>query len=394
MNSCPIKVVHITQALGGVEKALANIVSHLCDRNFRSFIIGPKGNYAFRSSSGRPISAHVVPFVRQINPLADWVALVRTALLLRRIRPHLVHAHSAKGGFIGRLAARWLGIPVVYTPHAFSFLSHPSAAFTKAYILLEKTAKHWTTLLVACSPSERRQAVETVGFSDARTVVWPNAIDPATLACRQKRPFDFPYICTAGRPSYQKNLEMLIEVMEVLVERRLPIKCVVVGAGEYSPLEDRIRQMIISCGLENHMSMLGWLSHDETTNIVAHSICYVTTSRYEGLPLSVLEAMGLSRAVVATDVAGNHDCLVHRETGLLVPFGNVGRMAESIQELALDEGLRERLGRKAREKVLHDFDIRSTIHALEGIYRRVSGNAPGNAHAPWTRCSEFREETR
>lgn len=369
----PLKVVHVTQALGGVSQAIGNIVANVDGQAFDFSVIAPPGIHEIRSSSGKPVPVYYVPFVRPISPRADAACLLQTLGHLRRIRPHIVHAHSSKGGIIGRFAAKCLNIPTIYTPHAFSFLDRPSSPVRRLYILLEKIAKPWTTLLLACSDSERRTGIEVLGFNEAKAAVWRNAINPDNLKVTDAVPYDSQFMCTVSRPSYQKNLQMLVSVMEILALRAVSVACVMVGAGFYAPMKQEVHAMMKSRGLETRLLMLDWLDHQEVVNIVANSLCYVSTSRYEGLPLSILEAMGLGKAVVATDVPGNRDCVLHGETGLLTPLDDAVAMADAVEMVVGDEELRRRMGERGREYVREEFDITRTIVFLERFYRSVAG---------------------
>jgi glycosyltransferase involved in cell wall biosynthesis len=369
----PLKVVHVTQALGGVSQVIENIVAHADGQSFDFSVIAPPGIHEMCSDSGKPVPVYHVSFVRSISPRADTACLFQTIAHLRRIRPHLVHAHSSKAGVIGRLAAKYLNIPVIYTPHAFSFLDRPSSPVRRLYILLEKIAKPWTTLLLACSESERRTGIEVLGFAEAKTAVWRNAIDPAALKAIGPVHCDARFICTVSRPSHQKNLQMLVSVMEILGRRGVSVACIMVGAGFYAPMTQEVHAMMKSCGLEARVFMLDWLDHQEVVNIVANSLCYVSTSRYEGLPLSILEAMGLGKAVIATDVPGNRDCVLHGRTGLLTPSEDAVAMADAVEMVVRDEELRRRMGERAREYVGEEFDITRTIGLLARFYRSVAG---------------------
>jgi glycosyltransferase involved in cell wall biosynthesis len=268
-------------------------------------------------------------------------------------------------------------IPVIYTPHAFSFISHPSPVVARTYRLLEWTAKHWTTLLLACSGSEARIAREALGYRPEKVAVWSNALDPSLFHVDDCPPYTFPYVCTISRPSHQKNLTMLVKVMRVLRERGLDTRCVIVGVGFYSPLEKKIRALIHRYRLDDRILMTDWMDHPTSLRILKHCLCYVSTSRYEGLPLSILEAMALERPVVATDVVGNCDCVQPGRTGELVPLGDIGQMADRLQRLIGDAALRQRMGAMARQLFLDRFDVTKTIGKLEQIYQSLAdGHRP------------------
>jgi len=372
----PITVVHITQALCGVEVAIKNIIRHLDVSRFSSVVMLPPGTYDFMTKSDGQARTVFVPYERRINPAHDLRTLAITVRELKRLRPHIVHAHSAKGGYVGRIAGWLLGIPTIYTPHAFSFLSSSSPATRRRYIVLEKMARACTSLLVACSESERRLACEKIGFRPEKTATWVNSIAPALLH-PYPRTYDFDYICMAGRPSYQKNIDMLVRVMALLRGQGLAIKCILAGVGFFAPLEQRLRDMIHAEGLDDAFVLLPWVSHEQALGIIAHSRCYVSTARYEGMPLTVIEAMGLGKAVVATDVVGNTDCISHGLNGFLVPLDDSQTMVNRIVELLGNEALRAGIGEAARQHMIGCLDITKNIGGLEALYcKTAAGEGP------------------
>lgn len=368
-----LQIAHITQALGGVERAIRNITGYVNGSLYQSHIIVPPGSYSFLSDKGSAIPTFYVPFKRNINPAQDLYCLAKTLRVLQKIRPDILHCHSSKGGFIGRLCGYLLGIPSVYTPHALSLWSTHSKPKTVLYKLLEKTAVKFTTALIACSGSERVAAINEIGFPESSAYTWQNCLDPDMFACRISPPSSPPYLCTIGRACYQKNPELLIETVRYLKKRGIDIKCVIIGFGHYSPLETRIRQMIDSTGLAAHIRITPWMDYDKTLEILSGSLMYVSASRYEGMPFSLLEAMALGIPAVATDVPGNRDCVVENRTGFLVLPGNPGLMADKIELLCKDSSLRNRLSAASVEYFRKHFDLKKNIKALETLYTRIAG---------------------
>ncbi len=373
MMSRKINIAHITQAMGGVEIYIQNVLRYLDDSRFQSDIILPPGSYDFRTGNGKSINPFFVPFTRRISPFKDLKALVYTIRHLRKIQPHIVHAHSAKGGVIGRLAGRILGIPTIYTPHAFSFLSTPSKMARKMYILIEKLCLPLTTALLACSGSELELGYHIIGFPRSRGKVWLNSVESGNPSIRKKKEeFQFPYICTFGRPSYQKNTEGIVSLMRSLQKYGTGLKCLIVGVGHFSPLEKKIREAIKRFNLEDRIIMLGWRKREDCLSILANAFCYVTTSRYEGLSLSILEAMSLGKVVIASDVTGNRDCVENNKTGFLVSLNDHEKMAELIINLEKNKELKKSMERQARRLFYQRFDITKTIGSLENIYISVA----------------------
>ncbi len=379
MSNRKIKIAHVTQALGGVEVYIRNVCTHINDFNFQSHVILPPGDYSFETNNRKKIQQYFVPFDRQVDAIKDFKAFTYTIQHLKKIQPHIVHAHSAKGGVIGRLAGKILGISTIYTPHAFSFLSTPPGVKRSLFIMIEKLCLPFTSTFLACSDSELELGRKVIGVPKRKGNVWLNSVDPVTTQLREKKKeFQFPYICTFGRPSYQKNTESIISLMRCLRNYGSRLKCLIVGIGHFSPLERKIREMIKNFNLEDRIIMLGWRKQADCLNILSNAFCYVSASRYEGLPLSILEAMSVGKVVIATDVVGNRDCVKSNKTGFLVPLNDHRKMAELIFHLENKTSLRKNMGQQARKLFFQRFDITSTIGSLENIYKTVADDKHTN----------------
>ncbi|MDR1652198.1 MAG: glycosyltransferase family 4 protein [Prevotellaceae bacterium] len=176
------------------------------------------------------------------------------------------------------------------------------------------------------------------------------------------------YVCCIGRPSYQKNTFFLVDVVEKVISSIPDFKFHLLGVGFYSPEKDILLDKIEKKSLQNHIHLIPWLSHPETLKYLQNSLFYVNTALYEGLPLSVIEAMSLGKAVVVSKVAGNIDCVANGENGFVLELDS-RLFAEKIVELYRNEDLRTRFGKRSRAMFEQNFLITKRIAELENIYR-------------------------
>lgn len=367
-----ISVVHVTQALGGVETSLRNIIDNIDTKKFETAIICPDEPLSSAKIEWQNTKIFNVPFVREINPISDIKALLQTIKILEKLKPDIIHCHSAKGGFLGRLAGKIAGIPTIYSPHGFSYLSANSFLKKQTFLLLEKLARSWTSLLLTCSDSEWKRAIDEVGFDVSDTKIWINCSSSEFFESPRKKVYDFKYICAIGRPSYQKNTDMLVHTVLALRELGKPIRCVLIGAGLHSPLKKKMLKLIEEYELEDLFIVYDWIDHERALDILAGSECLVLTSRYEGLPYSVIEAMALGKAVVGTDVDGIRDCVVHNKTGYLVPPNAPQKMSQAIALLLNDNELKNNFGNNGRKEFLDNYDTKQNIRNLEKVYERIA----------------------
>lgn len=176
-----------------------------------------------------------------------------------------------------------------------------------------------------------------------------------------------PFACYIGRPCYQKNAMFLVDVIEKVRDAGCTLKFVLLGVGYHSPELEKVLHKIADLNLENWIHLEPWISHDECMDIVRRSEFYLTTSRYEGLPLSVIEAMSLGKVIVASDVIGNRDCVRSHVNGFLLPL-DADVFAKHIIELHNNVELREKMGKQSRQLFLEEFEISKQIGKLQEIY--------------------------
>jgi glycosyltransferase involved in cell wall biosynthesis len=361
------KILHVTQATGGVETSLILLFRHLDHARFELHLVCPPGTTLGAAAAQLGVRVFPLQLVRPVNPWRDLAGLFALWRLMRRERYAVVHTHSAKGGYLGRLAARLAGVPVVlYAPRAFSYLSQRGLA-RRLFLTLERLAVSFTTRLVATSRSEAKRAVSEVRFSPARVTVIPNAVDFAEAPERPVTPTTHPRVLTMGRLSYQKNPELFVRMAARVAAARPDVRFVMVGAGFAGPLEGRVRELVTALGLSERVELVPWASKADALRLMSESNVFVLTSRFEGMPNTVLEAMMLSRPVVVTDGDGNRDVVRDGVTGLVVS-GDEGPVADAVLRLLADPALAARLGRAARVAVEREHAAPALAARIAALY--------------------------
>ncbi len=292
-----------------------------------------------------------------------------TVKIVRHEKPDIIHCHSAKAGIIGRTAGWITGVRTCYTPHAFSYLCTPSPLKRKIFMCIEKISR-LGCYVVACSKSEQRMAVEDVGYPEGHALLWHNSVPDVSIEKGKPVDVSTPYICYIGRPSYQKNPLFLLDVIKRVKEQGYNLKFILLGVGFYSPELQRMKEKIVEQGLKENIVLLPWINHKDCQEYVRKSLFYLTTSLYEGLPLAVIEAMANSKAIVASDVIGNNDCVEDGENGFLLLL-DVNRFACKLIRLYDNESLRKKMENASRKLFLDRFFIDRQIDKLQSIYESL-----------------------
>lgn len=308
-----------------------------------------------------------VPFVelehmrRAISPWQDALALVELVRLCRRIRPDIVHAHSSKAGALGRLAAALAQVPVrVFTVHGWSFAAYGGLP-GRMYLWVERRLRRLTTAVVCVAEAARDVGLDAKACTAERTLVIHNAVDAGAFAASEQLG-GIPQVVSVGRFAFPKDFATLVEA---LAATRADYRAAFVGEG---PLLPEIAAAIRQRGLTERIDALG--NRDDVPDVLASADVFVLSSRSEGFPVSILEAMAAGLPVVATDVGGVAESVIEGETGLLVPPGDPRALAAALDRLLTDRALRLRLGAAGRERVRRHFDLAGFRRAHVELYLR------------------------
>ncbi len=372
-----IKVLHVLNLVGGVEICFRQICENIDESIIETSVVCQKlvNKSKLVTSKGKEITPFLIPIAREINPFFDLFSIIKLILLIKKIKPDVIHAHSAKGGVIARIASVFFKTKVLYTPHAFSYLSAKNKLKRFLFLIVEKILRTKNTIVLATSNSEKNQAVQIVGYDKKKVFVLENAIDINTIGedkNLEKALKSKIYICTVGRPSFQKNLEMLINAFEVVVQNNSKVHLFIIGAGEYSPRKDKIINMINKKNLNTKVTMLPWVSRKEVQTYIKNSKLYVSSSMYEGMPYSVIEGMALSIPSVLTNADGNRDLVIDKKSGYLVEIGDYVEMANKILHLLNETRLREKFGLQANKLFMQNHLLSNYLQKLTALYQKYS----------------------
>jgi len=370
-----LKIAHILHSVGGVDVYLRLTLKNIDSEKFENIIIhGVKDiNKKFTDQNGTTVKSFMTSIYRDISLINDIKAIFETYKILKKEKPNLIHAHSAKGGVIGRVLGYLLNINVLYTPHAFSYLSAQNKFKRMIFLKIEKNLAFKNIYILANSKSECERAIIDVGFNKDKVLIFENSINSINQVFPLKIEKTWPenYICTVGRPSYQKNIELMIRVFFELNKTKR-VHLVVMGVGHHVGQLDSVKSLIKSLGMENDVTLLNWTDQSDVFHIVKNSLLYISTSRYEGLPYSVIESLALSKPCVVSDCDGNRDLIKHGYNGYIIKDEDIFKYKECILNLLENKQLYEELSKNAYQTFSDNFDILKNIKNLESIYLKYS----------------------
>lgn len=352
--------------IGGLDVYIRNAVMYSSSDIEYVLVHGDHDNARPVIKNGTVIKEYSISLYRSLNPFHDVKGLIQTIKIVRKEKPDIIHCHSAKGGFIGRCAGFYTRIKTFYTPHAFSFLSTNNKIKRFIFLLLERISRFKSNVL-ACSESEKEIAIRDAHYKKENVFVWRNSVPDVSPIVTNVNTSNEPYLCYIGRPSFQKNTLFLVDVIAKIHKEIPHLKCLLLGVGYYSPDLNELKSKIQNEHLEDVITLLPWLDHNDALAYVKQSLLYISVSRYEGLPLAIIESLALGKAVVASDVVGNRDCVRHGYNGFLLPL-EVDEFVQKIITIVSNGLLREQLEQNARKSFEKDFLINNRIADLEKIY--------------------------
>lgn len=315
---------------------------------------------------------------RRIRPGSDARALVDLVRLMRRYRPDVVHTHQSKAGLLGRLAATLTRVPVrVHTFHGTVFEGYFSPAMSATIVLLERLMARASTRLIVLSEAQRAELLgRRIGRPD-QVVVVPlgldlapfGAVDRADARAKLRIADDRTVILAVGRFAAIKRLDRLISVFSVVHARCPESILVLVGDG---PARLELEALARARGVADAVRFEGW--SDEMPAWYAAADIVANASDSEGTPLALIEAAASGRPAVATAVGGVHEVVIEGTTGFVVSREDEPGMADRIERLLGDPGLRASMGDAARSHAAR-FAGRRLVSDVDALYRGLLAGA-------------------
>lgn len=302
--------------------------------------------------------------------------VLRLVRWMRRERVSVAHSHLFTADAYGRLAARIAGVPWIFsTAHN---VSTPGKG--RVHQTVDRLLAGFTDTVIGCSEEVTKTLRERDRIPTAKLRTIANGIDLSRFlhadGSSVRAEFGIPeqnrLIGIVGRLHQQKAHDDLLRALAALPQAlRERSSCLVVGTG---PLREALEAQVEALGLQRQVIFTG--SRADVPRLLAAFDVFVLSSKWEGLPIALLEAMGCARATLCTRVGGIPDVIVDSRNGMLVDAGDVAGMAQALTTLLEDSELCCRLGQQARETVLQHFDIRRTADAYNQLHARALAADP------------------
>lgn len=331
----------------------------------------PEHKFEVLSLPGEPLTSTIkaagcqhktITSLRRELSIWDIKALFDIYRVCKKGRYDIVHTHSAKTGFLGRIAARLAGTPkIIHTVHGFPFHDFQHSLVRFFYMNLERLAAKFCDHVVFVNDYERQIAIGKRILPADKALTIYNGVE--LMDCHQKESMDERFnIGSIGRFCKQKNSVNVIKTAIEVCKLNDKLEFTFLGDGE---LLQKCRKLVADAGLTDRIKLLGW--QNDTQKWLCNFDLFLLFSRWEGLPLSILEAMAAGLPIVASDIKGNNE-LVSDENGVLLPIDALDKLKDTLVGISEKREQLKKWGRRSREIVQKKFSIKKCVDEYQRLY--------------------------
>lgn len=366
-------VLHIlpSRRLSGAERIVQLVTKHLNRERFQPVIV----------CSGDPLRRIFEDEDRSVEVADAWSLNLRNIVRLRKIikdwQIDLIHAHDHRASLLA-----WLSAGLRHRPPVISHIhnTNPWLRGCHFFKLAEIFIRNRYDLSIACSDTVRDYFLRhNPLLKPDKILTVKNGIEmtrPAPLNRDQTRrslgiPLNRFVFGTVGRLDEQKGIDVLLKAFKRVTDSLSEVSLLVVGTG---PDERSLKDLTAKLGLEEHVIFTGY--QEDVHAMFQVMDVFVLASRWEGLPMVLMEAMMHSVPVIASDVGGVSELVIPEETGLLVRNGDITDLAAKMTRLYADKALAAKLAENGHGFIVRNFDITAQVKKIENVYHSLLRGEP------------------
>lgn len=363
-----MKVVHIitrSDNVGGAQVHLLDLCKGLQLAGIQTTVlVGGEGEFTSLLRTAGLDYISIPTLVRPIRPWADMGALRQIVRILSRLQPDVVCTHSSKAGWLGRIAAGVLGIPSIHTAHGWAFTEGVPSPKKELYAVAEALVSRQTSMIITVSKFDRELAIRHKVGDPRKIVAIHNGVRDVSASELARPDLQPPRIIMVARLEPPKDPIALLRALAGLKDLAWDLD--IVGDG---PLRSAVQSSIIELGLERRVRLLG--SRRDVARLLSQAQVFVLVSKWEGFPLSVLEAMRSRLPVIASDVGGVSEAVDDGRTGYLVKRGDEALLRERLKSVLLSPNMRWSMGEAGRSVYERRFRLEHMVAKTIQVYHHV-----------------------
>jgi glycosyltransferase involved in cell wall biosynthesis len=361
-------VITRSDEVGGAQQHVQLLARALLDAGHVAHVfVGGDGAWCRRLDEAQVPYTSLPSLRNAVRPWVDGPAYVEIRRALRAFRPDLVSTHSTKAGWLGRAAARQLGLALVHTAHGQLYSLGTMTPARRAVWLAEKVFASGCGAIIYVSHYDRRVALRRgIGMPHQHAVVHNALPDLELRAEPSEAP---PRVLMVARLARPKDPVLALDALAQLREH--PWHFTLVGDG---PMRPEVEARLASLQLQDRVTLAGTV--DDVPERLAASQVFLLASRREGFPVSVLEAMRAGLPVVSTDAGGVSEAVADGLTGFVTPRDDAAALADALRALVTNAELRARMGAAGRARYEAEFSFPKHLRRIWGVYRRAIEESP------------------
>jgi len=380
---------------GGSQRVVYDLVSNLPEDRYEiTLITSPGGELVDWLKEINALRANKIKvieyscFKRELSPLDDLLAFFRLFAAMAGKKFDIAHFHNSKMGIVGRLAAKLAGVPAVYyTVHGWGLNPATAGKLYGAMSFAERIAARASSEIVFVSNADRETGLENRWAREAASRVIYNGIGESPPGCARVRETlgiapKLPVLAFVARLAEPKDPLFAMKVSETLAARGFEHRLLIVGDG---PLRTRCDDLAREQSGQCRTVFLG--HRTDARAILGEADVFCLFTKWEGLPVSVIEAMFSGLPVVASAVGGVPELVRHGRTGYLLEGFDCEKATGYLSELICDRELRLRMGRAGREEALQRFTLDGMLAGYRRLYEEPGVRVKARGRAAWERQS-------
>ncbi|WP_328707421.1 glycosyltransferase family 4 protein [Pseudomonas ogarae] len=346
--------VHVLDLASGAQKAGHEVI----------VLVGGKGVFVTRAKKKNIPVISLKFLVRNINPFKDIFAFFELRKHIKVIQPDLIHLHSSKVGILGRLVAKSLGIPAIFTAHGWAFTEGVSAGRRKVYKTIERAMALFASRIITVSDYDRKIALSSGVGDEGLICTVHNGMPALELDSSIYQNSASPKMIMVARFDEQKDQVSLVKALALLQD--VPWTLEFVGDG---PSISDAKQLVTQFGLGGRIVFSG--ACEDIPMRLNSSQVFLLITNWEGFPLTILEAMRAGLPVIASDVGGVSEAVQDGRTGILVARNDINKLAEAIRSMLGSSEMRHTMGTAGRDRFEKAFLFDRMLDKTLSIYRDV-----------------------
>ncbi|WP_341667893.1 glycosyltransferase family 4 protein [Alcaligenes sp. SDU_A2] len=366
-----MKIAYIitrSDVIGGANIHLLDLAQGIKKEGIEAIIlIGGEGIVAQEANAKGIPTLAIKNLIREINLIKDILAFFEIRSALKKISPDIVHLHSSKAGIVGRLAARSLGLPAIFTAHGWAFTDGVSKRRKIAYRLIEKAMAPFATKIITVSEYDRQLAIKNKIIKPSKLRAIQNGLPDVDIEKKylEHQETQNDHLCKlimVARFDEQKDQATLIKALALIKNKNWNLTFA--GDGR---LRSEAEKLVKEHQLTDKIIFAG-ACRDIPDRLQASDV-FVLSTNWEGFPLSILEAMRAGLPVLATDVGGVSEAVAHGVTGYLSQRGDSQELAKYLELLISDPKLRESLGKNGQISFKKNFTFKTMLEKTISVYK-------------------------